>query len=305
MNKGPEWFDPVTRPPNDKIIDNDNNPYSYSEGEEDEEYEDAYDDEERDVVADPMSLGVPPVTYNPGRRVSVSAESMTPSSGSEFIKKVIPKSPDQCERIRVSVANNFLFRNLDEEQYMDVVNAMEERRAVANEKVIEQGAIGDFFYVVESGTLDCFITQDNGETNKVANYEGGGSFGELALMYNAPRAATIIATSDCVLWALDRVTFRTILMENMSRKRRMYESFLREVPLLKSLEPSERNKIADALESVYFEDGEKVIMEGDIGDRFYIIESGQAAVYKKADDGSEQLVNSLGRAAYFGGMSRE
>ncbi|KAL1934539.1 hypothetical protein VTP01DRAFT_6721 [Rhizomucor pusillus] len=303
VNKGPEWFDPVTRPPNDKIIDNDNNPYSYSEGEEDEEYEDAYDDEERDVVADPMSVGVPPVTYNPGRRVSVSAESMTPSSGSEFIKKVIPKSPDQCERIRVSVANNFLFRNLDEEQYMDVVNAMEERRAVANEKVIEQGAIGDFFYVVESGTLDCFITQDNGETNKVANYEGGGSFGELALMYNAPRAATIIATSDCVLWALDRVTFRTILMENMSRKRRMYESFLREVPLLKSLEPSERNKIADALESVYFEDGEKVIMEGDIGDRFYIIESGQAAVYKKADDGSEQLVNSLGRAAYFGELA--
>ncbi|KAI7851072.1 cyclic nucleotide-binding-like protein [Circinella umbellata] len=271
--------------------------YSYSDdGDEDNDDEEYDEDEQMDTLGSPISFEP---QYNRDRRVSVSAESMTPSSGSDYPKKVIPKSPEQCERIKVSVASNFLFRNLDEEQYQDVVHAMAEKRVTQEEKVIEQGGVGDYFYVVESGTFDCFITKNNQEEAvKVTSYEAGGSFGELALMYNAPRAATIIATSDAVLWALDRITFRTILMENTSRKRRLYESFLRDVPLLKSLEPYERHKVADALESVYFNDGEEVVIQGDIGDRFYMIESGDAVVYK---DGSE--VNQLARAAYFGELA--
>ncbi|KAI8377997.1 camp-dependent protein kinase regulatory subunit [Radiomyces spectabilis] len=257
-----------------------------------------FDDEERDNFSTaPLSMG-PPASYNRDRRTSVSAESMAPTNGKDYIKTVIPKAQDQCDRIRVSVSNNFLFRNLDEDQHQDVVNAMAEKRVCVDEVVIEQGAVGDYFYVVESGTLDCFITKGDDPRIKVANYEAGGSFGELALMYNAPRAATIIATSDCVLWALDRVTFRTILMENTSRKRRMYEAFLEEVPLLKSLEPYERHKIADALESVYFEDGQSVVMQGDIGDQFYIIESGEASVIK-----DQQKVNHLERGSYFGELA--
>jgi cAMP-dependent protein kinase regulator len=178
---------------------------------------------------------------------------------------------------------------------------MSEKRVSSGTTVIEQGGVGDFFYVVESGTFDCFISKESIPV-KVTSYEAGGSFGELALMYNAPRAATITATSDAVLWALDRITFRTILMENTSRKRRMYESFLSEVVLLKSLESYEQHKIADALESVYFEDGQEVVKQGDVGDQFYIIESGQAIVYKSDQTtGLQQQVNSLDRGSYFGG----
>lgn len=253
------------------------------------------DDEEFDKFSTEPLPSLPPTNYNRGRRTSVSAESMAPSANQDFVKVVIPKSQAQAERIKVSISNNFLFRNLDEEQYLDVVNAMSEKRVVKGTTVIEQGDVGDFFYVVESGTLDCFIGQ-----NKVTNYEAGGSFGELALMYNAPRAATIITTSDSVLWALDRITFRTILMENTSRKRRMYEYFLSEVVLLKSLESYEQHKIADALESVYFEDGQEVVKQGDVGDQFYIIESGEAIVLKE-ENGIQQQVNQLERGSYFGG----
>ncbi|KAI7866238.1 cyclic nucleotide-binding-like protein [Spinellus fusiger] len=243
---------------------------------------------------------MPPPSYSRDRRISVSAESMAPTHGRDFIKKVVPKNEHQRTCIRNSIGNNFLFRNLDEEQYQDVIDAMVEKHMAANERVIEQGAVGDFFYVVEEGTLDCFIAKD-GEQVKVTSYEAGGSFGELALMYNAPRAATIVTTSGVVLWALDRVTFRTILMENTSRKRRMYESFLEEVHLLKSLKSYERYKIADALESVYFEEGDYVMKQGDVGDQFYIIESGEAAFYKTDDEGAAHQVNKFCRGAYFGG----
>lgn len=255
-----------------------------------------HDDEERDTISDDMpSLSVPPPSR--GRRTSVSAESMQPSHNQEdFVKVVIPKSDDQRARIRTAIGNNFLFKNLDEEQYTDVVNAMVEKREPVNTHVIEQGAVGDYFYIVESGNLDCFI---NGK--KVTSYGPGGSFGELALMYNAPRAASIIAVTDCVLYALDRVTFRSILMENTARKRRMYERFLEEVPIFKSLEIYERHKIADALESVNFNDNDIVISEGDSGDNFYLIESGEATFYKKLPDGSQQEVMVGKKGDYFGG----
>lgn len=44
-------------------------------------------------------------------------------------------------------------------------------------------------------------------------YESGEAFGELALLYNAPRAATITANEDCTLWCLDRGTFSNIVKE--------------------------------------------------------------------------------------------
>lgn len=117
--------------------------------------------------------------------------------------------------------------------------------------------------------------------SRVGNVQAGGSFGELALMYNAPRAATIVsAEAGCTLWALDRVTFRRILMESTFARRRMYESFLEEVPLLSSLTPYERSKIADALETQKFAPGDVIIREGDPGYSFFLLESGEADAYK-------------------------
>ncbi|GJJ68813.1 cAMP-dependent protein kinase regulator [Entomortierella parvispora] len=244
----------------------------------------------------------PPNFMLRNRRTSVSAESMVPSH-QNYVKTVIPKTDEQRRRIEVSISNNFLFKNLDEDQHEDVVNAMTEKRFKRGDNVIEQGAVGDFFYVVETGTLDVFVAKGGNPVEKVFEYGPGGSFGELALMYNGPRAATVTATSDVVLWALDRITFRRILMENTSRKRRMYEAFLETVPLLVSLEPYERHKIADALESVYFEDGKAVVKQGDQGDNFFIIESGEATVTKSNAEGVEFPMPGLGPGQYFGELA--
>ena len=59
-----------------------------------------------------------------------------------------------------------------------------------------------------------------------------GSFGELALIYGTPRAATIKARTDVKLWAIDRDTYRRILMGSTIRKRKLYESFLEKVSIL-------------------------------------------------------------------------
>lgn len=153
-------------------------------------------------------------SYALGRRTSVSAESLKPqaksghgnlSSTAEEDDEttpnpsatetpVFPKSEDQLNRIRAAISQNFLFRNLDEEQSADVLAAMKEVSVAPGEMVIEQGAAGDFFYVVEEGKLDIFVKKDGqileaekGDREdlgkKVHTTTAGGSFGELALMY--------------------------------------------------------------------------------------------------------------------------
>ncbi len=124
----------------------------------------------------------------------------------------------------------FMFQALDDKDKEIVVNAMDERKAKPGEYIIKQGEEGDDLYVVESGVLSCSkLFSGNTGPTFLKKFQPGDAFGELALLYNAPRAATIIADTDCVLWSLDRNTFNHIVKDAASKKREKYESFLTKV----------------------------------------------------------------------------
>ena len=251
-----------------------------------------------------------PHNYGLGRRTSVSAESLNPtSSGSEsWTPPHHPKNPEQMSRLRSAVSGNFLFTHLDEEQSQTVLNALVEKPVPAKDiKVIVQGDAGDFFYVVEKGSFDVYIHPSgslqpgqDGLGTKVNTIGPGGSFGELALMYNSSRAATVISKEPSTLWSLDRVTFRRIIMDSAFQRRRMYEAFLEEVPLLSSLKSYERSKIADALDTIKHPAGATIIAEGDPGESFYLLESGEAEAFKQ---GIDHPVKKYKRGDYFGELA--
>lgn len=121
-----------------------------------------------------------------------------------------------------------------------------------------QGDVGDYYYVLQSGTTDIF---KNGAL--VLQCSFGMGFGELALMYDAKRAATVTATSHCVTWAVDRASFKQIMMGTTTRKRELYGGFLQKLPLFESLTESERLTVADALQPVAAHAGDVLLKEGD------------------------------------------
>ncbi|PLB40882.1 cyclic nucleotide-binding domain-containing protein [Aspergillus candidus] len=277
------------------------------EAEEDDEFEE-HPDGIRPI--DGADHGMPN-NYALGRRTSVSAESLNPTSaGSDgWVPPHHPKTDEQLARLKTAVSNNFLFSHLDDDQFTTVLDALVEKPIPAKGiKVISQGDAGDYFYVVENGQFDVYINPagsvqpgPDGMGNKVGSTGPGGSFGELALMYNAPRAATIVSVDPkSTLWALDRITFRRILMDSAFQRRRMYEAFLEEVPLLSSLKPYERAKIADALDTIKFPAGSTIIAEGDPGDAFYLLESGEAEAFIGEDS---EPVKSYRRGDYFGELA--
>lgn len=235
-----------------------------------------------------------PVNFNANRRTSVSAESLNPThfTGASF--ESVPErelTAEQSQHLNQCVGKNFLFNNLDQESLQRVLASLHEKQVPAGTSVIKQGDEGDFFYIVDTGNLEYTV---NGE--KVGEAGPGSSFGELALMYNAPRAATVTAVTDTLLWALDRMTFRRILMDKTASKRKMYGEILKEVPVLSVLDAYELSKLADAMSSESYKPGQVVIKEGDVGEQFYIIETGDAVV-SRAEDG---VVQELTKGGYFG-----
>ncbi|XP_075966763.1 cAMP-dependent protein kinase type II-alpha regulatory subunit-like isoform X2 [Anarhichas minor] len=259
--------------------------------------------EEEDTVKSTASK------YN--RRVSVCAEAYNPDDDEDDDAEprvVHPKTDEQRRRLQDACKDILLFKTLEQEQFSEVLDGMFEVLVKPQEHIIDQGDDGDNFYVIENGVYDIFVQKDRVSVC-VGKYDNKGSFGELALMYNTPRAATITATQEGALWGLDRATFHRLIVRNNAKKRRTYEAFIECVPLLKSLELSERMKIVDVVGARVFKDGERLITQEEEADCFYIVESGEVKIMIKSktkagqQDNIEVEVARCSRGQYFGELA--
>ncbi|KAH8395309.1 hypothetical protein KR222_008999 [Zaprionus bogoriensis] len=231
------------------------------------------------------------------RRGGISAEPVTEEDAANYVKKVVPKDYKTMNALSKAIAKNVLFAHLDESERSDIFDAMFPVTHTAGENIIQQGDEGDNFYVIDVGEVDVFVNSE-----LVTTISEGGSFGELALIYGTPRAATVRAKSDVKLWGIDRDSYRRILMGSTIRKRKMYEEFLSRVSILESLDKWERLTVADSLETCSFEDGETIVKQGAAGDDFYIILEGCAVVLQQRSEQGEEPaeVGRLGSSDYFG-----
>ncbi|XP_066249756.1 cAMP-dependent protein kinase type II regulatory subunit [Euwallacea similis] len=248
----------------------------------------------------------PPVGRFQSRRKSVFAETYDPEEDEDDdgTRTIFPKSDEQRQRLSEAVRNILLFRSLDKDQMNEVLDAMFEKRVNKGDIVIKQGDDGDNFYVIQSGVFFAFVQSDpSQEPVHIHTYDNRGSFGELALLYNMPRAATIQAQSEGSLWAMDRQTFRRILLKSAFKKRKMYEALIESVPMLKALQPYERMNLADALVPRTFAKGARIIKQGDAADGMYFVEGGEVVISVLDDSGKEIEINRIGKGGYFGELA--
>nr|XP_018910221.1 PREDICTED: cAMP-dependent protein kinase type II regulatory subunit-like [Bemisia tabaci] len=251
-----------------------------------------------------ISEDEPPVARFGTRRKSVFAEAYNPEEDDEDegLKVVYPKSDEQRRALADSVKNILLFRSLDKDQMNEVIDAMFEKKVQKGDYIIKQGDDGDNFYVIQAGDYQAFVNDGNSD-KLIHTYHDKGSFGELALLYNMPRAATIQAASTGSLWAMDRQTFRRIVLKSAFKKRKMYEALIDGVPMLKALQPYEKMNLADALIPRHFTDGQRIIKQGDAADGMYFVEEGEVKIFMLDEYGQEVEIKQIGKSGYFGELA--
>jgi len=224
----------------------------------------------------------------------------------KYVKTDVPKTDAERELIKTAISANTLFQGTTEVNFEDFVDVFEKKVFPKDSTVIKQGDEGFSFYVVESGTLDIYIKGGEGGGDEMqvgVPYMKGGSFGELALIYNSGRAATIKSAESCVLWKISKLAFRGLRHQHEQKAHTMIISQLSKVKVgghtfAEALTNDDIESMALATNLATFDAGEVIVREGETGDVFYIIIDGTVDVFQKA--AGENKIASLGESSFFG-----
>ena len=132
--------------------------------------------------------------------------------------------------------------------------------------VVRQNEKGNFFFIVYKGSFRCEKrVPGSPEPRTIAIVGEHSCFGELSLMYNCPRKASVIALEDSEIFALERAVFTKTVVEVSSLKTRERIEFLRQVPLLQNLTDTELGKLAGCVTEEVHKEHARVCNQGDEG----------------------------------------
>ncbi|XP_045392872.1 cGMP-dependent protein kinase 2 isoform X2 [Lemur catta] len=237
-----------------------------------------------------------------GAKAGVSAEPTTrtydlhkPPEFS-FEKARVRKDSSEKKLITDALNKNQFLKRLDPQQIKDMVECMYGRSYQQGSYIIKQGEPGNHIFVLAEGRLEVF----QGE-KLLSSIPMWTTFGELAILYNCTRTASVKAITNVKTWALDREVFQNIMRRTAQARDEQYRNFLRSVSLLKNLPEDKLTKIIDCLEVEYYDKGDYIIREGEEGSTFFILAKGKVKVTQSTEGHDQpQLIKTLQKGEYFG-----
>jgi len=233
------------------------------------------------------------------RGVGISAEPQSLKTLQELTTKTFPeikKEERSRKLIKSAIMDNDFMKNLESAQIKEIVDCMYPMEYAKGSLIIKEGDVGSIVYVMEEGKVEV-----SREGNFLSVLPPGKVFGELAILYNCKRTATIKAASDCKLWAIERQCFQTIMMRTGLIRQAEHTAFLKSVPTFVNLPEDTLIKIADVLEETNYKAGDYIVRQGAYGDTFFIISQGRVKVTKREDNTKEEkFIRTLNKGDFFG-----
>ena len=171
--------------------------------------------------------------------------------------------------IAEALQKNFVFENLSKRDLKPLVGAFEKVRVPKGEVIIKQGDEGDWFYIILKGSVSFIV-----DNKAVGKAKTGNSFGELALLYTCPRAATVKALEETFLFRVDQTTFRYILQSQTRKGVSDKVDLLLKIPFLRDLPDEDVAQLTAVMTPHKFKQGEYLMRKGDAADNFYIVQEG-------------------------------
>ncbi|XP_057671725.1 cGMP-dependent protein kinase, isozyme 1-like [Diorhabda carinulata] len=205
--------------------------------------------------------------------------------------KVDPKTPEEENQIKTAIRNNeFTSKIISGHILDDAVSAMYKRKVKAGEIIIREGKKGTHMFVSNSGTFEVtkYDFKDNFDDIRV--------FGELAILYDAKRLATIKALTNATVWVLDAPVYHHLLIRHAVKEQNEKVNFLIQNDVLKNAGDKILKLAANSLKSEFYAGGKTIIKEGEKGNKFYIVRAGSVTVSKKG----EGIVGNYSKGYFFG-----
>uniref|UniRef100_A0A8D3CK04 cGMP-dependent protein kinase n=1 Tax=Scophthalmus maximus TaxID=52904 RepID=A0A8D3CK04_SCOMX len=188
------------------------------------------------------------------------------------------------ELIKDAILDNDFMKNLELSQTQEIVDCMYPVDYGKDACIIREGDVGSLVFVMEEGKVE--VTK---EGMKLCIMGPGKVFGELAILYNCTRTATVRTLTNVKLWAIDRQCFQTIMMRTGLIKHAEYMDFLKSVPTFQTLPEETLSKLADVMEETHYDDGEFIVRQGARGDTFFIISKGTVNVTQETSANQEPV----------------
>lgn len=190
-----------------------------------------------------------------------------------------------------------LFATMDEVEIELICSRLRLGQVAARQAIIRQGDRGDRFYIVRRGHVEVTQRDDRGVTEVVNQLDRGDCFGEVALLRDAPRNATCRATVPTEVLSLSRQDFDRLVKARFALREKVDRSIaradlLRRMPLFSEMDAQQVRLVAAQLLEEVYQPGAVIIRQGDIGETFYVIESGRVrvSVYRGANAEGRQVL---------------
>jgi CRP-like cAMP-binding protein len=183
-----------------------------------------------------------------------------------------------------------LFKGVKDEYKYRLIKRMRMYSLDARETVVEQGAPAVNFYMLTEGSVEVLVDGEPLNTLKA-----GDTFGDIALLQETTRSATVKTLTPCKLWVVSKSSFESMLDEVTERNYDAIKTFIKTVPLFNKLDVVVSDSLIRSLRLLTYRKDEVVFREKERGHLMYIVMSGSVTATK----GREEL-KKFTQAEFFG-----
>ena len=214
--------------------------------------------------------------------------------------------PDSLQAVKIDpeviLQGHMLFSQLPPEEKQKLFSKMRPNHFEPGENVVRQGEKGDRMYVILQGRAGVIEEDFTGtETLKVTLHEQD-FFGEVALLHDCERTATVRALSDLWVVSISREDFQNLFAgtsaaEDLHLHIRKANR-LRDLLLFRTLSIGDLELLAERSAYREYEDSETIIQEDDPGENFYVIDTGEVEVSQRG-----RVIRVMSAGQHFGSIA--
>ena len=204
-----------------------------------------------------------------------------------------------------------LLSRLGPEAFLAVVEGLELKPFAAGAAIVTEGEKGESMFALVEGHVDVVRQMEGGQRRRVASMGEGEFFGEMALLSDSPRLASVVATERTVVLELTRAQVERIVKHHPSvgqvlqsfHQERLLANVLRGNPLLSALTPLQRESVAQAFQLHSVPAGQSLLVQGQAGQALFLLLRGRCRVVHTHPDGHPSDYPALREGDLFGELS--